>query len=619
MMKRCIIAVVFGLCSPLLFPDAALADEPNVKLKEVVVTATKTEKDPQDVTQSVTVITADEIKKSGATTAGQAIERTVGVDLRDYGSRGSSSEISLRGSTTSQVLVLLDGRRLNSSQSGAYDFSNLPVPLENIERIEIVRGPSSALYGADALGGVINIITKKPQKKIEAAMTGQGGSHGYWALDAVGSGRLGNAYYSLFGGKDASSGYRVNSDYDKTLTGGKIGYDFSKDTSLELAANYSEKEIGTPGSTSYPSATARQWNRNADGGLVFRSKPVKDLDMRFGLNGYQYKLLYPSEQSTHKTNGASTELQINWLSAPSSLLTNLLTVGTEVKADRIESSQNGDHSSSLWAVYIQDELSIGEPFVLILGGRYDEHSVYEGRFSPRASARYLISKTNTIIRASAGRAFRAPTFNDLYWPTTAYTAGNSDLKPEKSVEYEGSVEQQIVKGSSVKMTVFERHVKDMITWRPDASFVWRPTNFSSARITGFEAEAKVTLLDAIVLGANYLFMDTWDQDNGEYISGAPAEQIKSYLNITIPRVKTNVYIEGRYERNYWVPSLGASNPTKHYVVGDIKILQPLTLGPYLKTDLFAGVKNFTNERYEVSGGYPMPRRAEFYGGMTVRF
>jgi outer membrane cobalamin receptor len=229
--------------SGMVFVSGARAEEADVKLPEVVVTATKTEKDPKDVTQSVTVITADDIKKSGATTAGEAIQNTVGMRIRDNGPEGAEASVSIRGATSAQVLVLLDGRRLNSPRTGGYNLSDLPVPLDSIERIEIVRGPSSALYGADAAGGVVNIITKKP-KESKTTAEASAGSHGYDLLAIRNQGSVRLFSYSLSADRETSDGYRANSNLDQARTGGSIGYDFSADSRLDVRVDYLSKEQG---------------------------------------------------------------------------------------------------------------------------------------------------------------------------------------------------------------------------------------------------------------------------------------------------------------------------------------------------------------------------------------
>ena len=615
-MKSRIITVILGFCCSMLLSNTALADEPSTHLKEVVVTATKTEQDPQDLTQSVTVITADEIRKSGARTVAEAIERTTGVEVTDNGPLGAVIGVSIRGSSSTQVLVLLDGRRLNSPGTGGFDLSDLPIPLEKIDRIEIVRGPASALYGADALGGVVNIITKKPTG-FESTITGVGGSHGLWTLGADNAGRVGNFYYDLYVNELRYGGYRINSDLDQTTTGAKLGYDFSKDSSLEATFNYGEKAIGVPGSIEFPSPLAREWDRTLDSALTYKVRFSKELDASVSVYENRDKILYNDPNNPPYSINISTsngvDLQTNWLIT----YWNRLTLGVDARGDHLESIIAGEHSASLVAGYIQDEISFGQPFILILGGRYDDHSVYGGQFDPKASARYLIASTGTIFRASIGRAFSAPTLEDLYWAFDGFEQGNPNLKPETSVEYDGSVEQSLGKGRMIKFTVFDRHVKDLIVWEPDpTTFIYSPMNVDKARISGFEAEAKFTFFDAITWGVNYTYMDPKDLVTGGHVPNVPEDMIKSYINITFP-TKTNFYIEGRYVQNYVQPA-PTPNPSAHYGVVDAKILQPLTFGSYLKTDIFVGIKNLTNRSYEVIAGYPMPP-TEVYAGLTVRF
>jgi len=612
MFGRIIILVAAAWALFLPAANVSAADE-NIQIKEVVVTATRTEKEQKDVTQSVTVITAEDIKKSGATTAAEVIERTSGVELNDYGTRGSLNNISIRGASFQQVLVLLDGRRMNSSSAGGFDMSNLPVLVDEIDRIEIVRGASSALYGTDAVGGVVNIITKTTTTA-ETSVTGEAGSHGYQSVAVANANKMGKFSYALSAGKEKSDGFRTNSDLDKTIAGAKFGYELSQDSSLEMSADYLEKQIGVPGSEQFPSPLAQEWDRNTGASLTYRTKFSKELDLR--LNAYENrdKIIYKDPDfaldSKHvgKTTGA--EAQTNWMVNS----WNQLSAGVEVKEDHLTSTDAGEHTASLWAAYLQDEISIGEPLIVVIGGRNDSHSVYGDKFSPRVSARYLIAGPGTIIRASAGEAFRAPTLNDLYWSFDGFAMGNANLKPETSKEYEGGVEQPFGKGNSVKVIAFERKVKDLIQWQPDANFIYSPVNIGKARITGYEAEVKLVPVEQLTWAVNYTYMDPVDETTGEKIYYViPQRQIKSYVNLSLFSIM-NLYIEGRIVRNYVKPG----EPSWQYEVVDAKVTMPVSLGQHMKAEVFIGEKNIFNRKYSTVKGYPMPP-AEVSGGIALQF
>ncbi len=605
-----------------------MAEDSGVQLKEVVVTATKTEKEPQDITQSVTIITAGDIQKSGATTAAEAVERTVGVEVNENGSKGSISTINIRGANYEQVLVLLDGRRLNSASAGGFDMADLPVPLENIEKIEIVRGPSSALYGADAVGGVVNIITKKPAG-LSTTVTGQAGSHGFQSLTLSNSNKLDKFYYSLFAGKEKYDGFRVNSDLDQGTAGAKLGYDISPDSSVEFTSDWIGKEVGVPGSTQIPSPLARQWDRNLGSALTYKTKSSNEFDLRLNLFQNRDRIIYINadplfpQNSKHTSTATGGEAQTNWLANS----WNLVTFGIETRQDHLDSTSAGEHTASLWAAYLQDEISLSESLIVIVGGRNDSHSIYGDKVSPKVSARYLVAGTGTILRASAGEAFRAPTFNELFWPfstsafsgTTYIEEGNPNLKPEEATEYEVSVEQPVGKGSVIKSAVFERKADNMISWLATAptlsTIQYSPVNIGKARISGYEIEAKIMLLDSVTWAVNYTYMNPKDENTGLYIPNVPAAQLKSYINLTLS-TGTKIYLEGRNVRNYMQPDL--PNPSRHYTVVDTKISQPVKLGEKTRCDVFFGVKNAFNRQYQIVGGYPMPPE-ELYGGVSVQF
>jgi vitamin B12 transporter len=452
-------------------------------------------------------------------------------------------------------------------------------------------------------------------------VTGEAGSHGFWSSTLSNSNKLGKFYYALSAGKEQYDGFRSNSDLDQWIAGAKLGYELSTDSSLELTSDYLDKEIGVPGSLYFPSPLARQLDRSIGSSLTYKTKFSKELDLRLNAYKNRERISYENPDpffpvnSKHTSISSGAEAQTNWLANS----WNQLTFGIDARQDHVDSTDAGQHTASLWAAYLQDDISLGESLIVVIGGRNDSHSVYGDKFSPKASARYLFPSTGTIIRVSAGQAFRAPTLNELYWSFDGFAVGNPDLKPETSREYEAGIEQPFGKGNSVKFTYFERKVDDLIQWLPenpaDITSPYKPINIGKARITGSESEIKLVPFELLTWVINYTYMKAVDEATGVYVYNIPAEQFKSYINLTLP-TKTNLYIEGRYVRNYSQPQL--PNPSLHYTVVDAKILQPVRLGEKTGCDVFFGVKNMFNRQYQAIAGYPAAPQ-EVYGGVSFRF
>ncbi len=623
-MRKVVAGTALWLSSMLIVGSSfAVAD---VQMNEVVVTATKTERKQQDITQSVTVITANEIEKSGATNVAEVISTTAGALVTDQGPLGGLQATTLRGAPYAQVLVLLDGKRLNSAAAGGYDLSELPIPLDAIDRIEIVRGPASALYGADAVGGVVNIITKKPAKPV-TTLTAIDGAR--FNSDSIyNSGRYNNTYYTLSIGKEHSSGYHhLNNNADQTTAGIKLGYDFSATSSVEASSDYVTKDIGVPGSVIYPSPNARQKTSETITGLQYKAKLTNTID--FSIRGYQNEERigfvnpdFSADWSKSRSMTDGTEGQVNWLMNSFSVVT----IGGEKRNDSMVDSGSGTHGDSVTSGYIQDEMSLGDSFILVLGGRNDTHSVFGSKWSPKASARYLNAGSGTILRASYGKSFRAPTLNDLYFSDSFGDTGNPNLRPELAEEYEGGIEQSLGKGNSIKFTAFKRRVTNLISWQTDTiTFTSTPTNIGRAHISGTETEWHLTASDSFSVSLNYTILVPVDDTTGERLYSAeshiPATQLGGSLWIALDN-ETVLSLVGQSVRNYVRPG----EPRWDYYTLDGKITDNFVTRKDLKASAFIGLKNIFNRKYEtviVSGyppeqGYPMPPQ-EFYGGVTVTF
>jgi len=597
----------------------------DVQMNEVVVTATKTERKQQDVTQSVTVIKGDDLVKSGATSVAEAINTTAGALVTDQGPIGSLQAVTLRGAPYAQVLVLLDGKRLNSGAAGGYDLSELPIPLAAIDRIEIVRGPASALYGSDAVGGVVNIITKKtaaPLTNLTAIVGARFNSDSLFH-----SGRDGNTYYTLSVGKEHSSGYHhLNNNADQTTAGIKLGYDFSATSSIEASSDYITKDIGVPGSVIYPSPRAREKDSETITGLQYKTKLTKTID--FSIRGYQNEArigyddpdFFVSSKSRSMTDG--TEAQVNWLMNSFSVVT----IGAEKRNDSMVDNGSGTHGDAVTSGYIQDEMNLGDSLILVLGGRNDTYSTFGSKWSPKASARYLNVEHGTILRASYGKSFRAPTLNDLYFSDAWGDKGNPNLRPESAEEYEGGIEQPFGTGNSIKFTAFKRRVKDLISWQTDTvTFTSTPMNIGRAHISGTETELHFTASSSFSGSLNYTIMFPVDDTTGERLYSAdshiPRMQLGGTLWIALDN-ETVLSLVGQSVRNYVRPG----EPKWDYYTLDGKITDNFVSRKDLKVAAFIGLKNIFNRKYEtviVSGyppdqGYPMPPQ-EFYGGITATF
>lgn len=592
--------------------SAEVRAEEATKLDSVVVTATKTEKDVRDVTQSVTVLSAEEIKKSGATNVAEALQTVTGLMVSDQGPAGAVTTAHVRGSSYAQVLVLLDGIRMNSPRDSGADLSALPVTMDEIERIEVVRGPGSALYGADAVGGVVNIITRRPVAGYVSRAGGAVGSRGYDAIQLGTAGKQGVTLYSIGAERETSDGYRENSDLEQWTVHGRAGFDFGKVAALDLTANYTSKENGVPGSTTFPSLHARQLERTTVLGASYHQKVSKELDLKISTSQTDDTLRYQDPDflvdSRHESTGQASELQMTWVAAPWSIFT----AGYELRRDRLDSTDSGLHAMSNDAWYLQDEAPIGDRFILLIGERFDSHSVYGDQWSSRVSGRYLFG-AGTIVRLSYGESFRAPTFNDLYW-RDAWSTGNPDLRPETAKEYEAGIEQSLGGGSAFKAAWFNRKVKDLILW-DFMVFPMTPENVGKADITGIEAEASLKFSRAVELALNYTYMNPIDEVAREkiYSTIAPRNQYKGRLTVA---VDTDVYVtaEGRGVENYVRPG----DPEWKYSVYDAKIAQKIGQKGKDKGEIYFAMLNIFERKYENAKGYPMPPR-EIRGGLTIPF
>jgi outer membrane cobalamin receptor len=590
---------------------AAEADQSAAVLEEVVVTATRMVEPLSKASASVAVVTAEEIAARGATRLDEVLQDVVGLHVVSSGPAGSLSSASIRGSEAAQVLVLIDGVRLNSPQYGQFDLNQLPVALNEIERIEVLRGAASALYGSNALGGVINIITRSPQETPSTQVGWTEGERKTRIVSGSTSRQAGDFRYRLGAESRASDGYRKNSDFEQYTLNGLFGYSPTEDVDVELSAYHLDYESGIPGSESWPSPDAEQEDKRTVAALKLETPlgPVK-LTAR-GIyehhrNNYRDPGGWVPINETHTIDTYGAELH-----AEKTLNGHSFLVGGDYYRDDLDSTNIGDEDQEHGAVFGQFQADLAASMTLLLGLRYDIHSDFDNELSPRAALHIALTDV-TRVRLSASKAFRAPTLNDLYWPEDSFSKGNPDLDPETAWEYELALEQTLGDRGRVSLAGFLRDAEDLISWQPDDFFVYSPVNVNDARIWGVEVDGRFDLCSFATIGGNYTYLHPKDRDTDEYLLGKPRHEAHGFVALK-PFNETTLRFDGRYLRYY--PEIARKE--KDYFVTDLALTHAIMFGE-VAVDATVSVKNLFNEGYEANPGYPMPPR-ELFAGLTAYF
>ncbi len=496
----------------LFFPSTgAPAAEPKKEetLDPVVVTATRTETPLRDVTTSITVITEEEIRAQQAETVLDALRDVPGLDVVQSGSRGSTTSVFIRGSNSNQVLVLIDGMEVNSGTAGSFNFAHLLT--DNVERIEVLRGAGGTLYGSKAVGGVINILTKRGEGTPKLSLSSEGGNGATHrqALDLAGGTSRWN--YSVAGNFLQSDGFHGdNDDYQNVSTSTRVGYQVMDHASLSGTFWMAETTLGLFNSNvsrTAPDPNDRQEDQFLTTSLQWKHELNPNWDYRLGMG-----LTHSDNKNIKKidtvdtTNSVSSirnrimspEFQINYTS-------DLTDVTFGVDWDILEAQFSGTRrEQNNQALYLQNRMRLLDENLILVGGvRWDNNEDFGKEWSPSASAAYLIRKTGTKLKWNYAESFRAPTFNDLFFPGFS----NPDLSPEKAWEIDFGVEQRLWKDRlGLEVIYFHREVDDLIVFKGS-----RPENIGQTIFDGVELSAVLRLPWGLSWKGNYTFLNVSDR------------------------------------------------------------------------------------------------------------
>lgn len=599
-------AVLLVVCAALPAFAQPLALEP------VVVTATRAARPSAAVISSVAVITAEEIALSGAKNLAEVLRGSVGLHVTDSGTPGSKASVSIRGSEAGQVLVLLNGIRLNSAQMGMFDLGNLPVAVEDIERVEILRGPASALYGSNALGGVVQIFTRQATSEPVTRLSYSEGRYDSRELSFATAGTKGQLRYQLGAAREHSNGYRDNSEFDQSMLDATVGYPLPGGFDLNFSGYQLDKDAEIPGPTYWPTPEANQHDEITHLALALTGPagPLKILARpTYSRQRNEFENSDPDDpqDDRHTLETIGIELQGEMVEGSHQLV-----FGGDVYRDDLDSTANGQVDQDRGALFGQYEFHYSSRLAFLLGLRYDAHSDFSDEACPRAGARFNLTDA-TRLRVSGGRAYRAPTLNDRFWPDTGWVRGNPDLDPETSWEYEVAVDQELGKLGRVTVAGFDRYVDDLINWAPDQNGVWQPTNLTNARIWGVEAGVMLRPASLLGVGVNYTYLQPKDRDTDEYLVGKLRHEANAYVEVG-PQWDATLRLDGSYYHYYDDPMRDEND----FAVFDATLTKTFLVGAATEVELTLAVKNFLDEDYEDTPGFPMPPR-QWFAGLAAHF
>jgi len=500
-------------------PEEPIGDEPTaLEVGDVVVTATRTDTPAEQVGSSVTVVTSEEIKRRQLRLVTDVLRSVPGVDVRRNGGPGSDTSIFMRGGDSDHVLVLLDGVELNDPSSPSRTPILNDLTAEDIERIEVVRGPQSVLYGGDAISGVIQIITKRGSGKARMVGSAEGGSYSTARGDVSVSGATDQLNYAVSGSFWSTDGFSAKSSgverdgYDNSTTSARGGWKPNDQFSLDGMFRYSNAKIDFDGfqyENDHHIDTKQLLARFAPKLSLFDGRWVQTLSGQFSLNERDTKSipfvfpLPPIRPPGVHTKIDSSLYAIDWQNEVRVVEGHLVTLGLEQQWEEANFA-TFDDSRDNFAVYLQDQITWGERFFGTAGFRYDNSSDFESEVTYR-------------FRSSYGTGYKAPSLLNL---SLNSFAPNTNLGPEKSRGVDVGFETSLCDDRFVTTaTFFYNDVDDLIiTFDQDPNpldFVvdYVTLNIDESEAYGVETSVDLEIIKNLRLAGNYTYTHTEAKGN----------------------------------------------------------------------------------------------------------
>ncbi|WP_158961623.1 TonB-dependent receptor plug domain-containing protein [Myroides fluvii] len=610
--------VALTVCS--FFAVAGNAQEKNTttvadNMEEIVIYNQRLQLPSTLKNRNITIVGQDQIKQLPVSSVNELLSFVAGVDLRQRGPNGTQADLSIDGGSFEQNILLLNGQKISDPQTG-HNSLNIPIPLEAVERIEIVRGPSARLYGINSLTGVVNIVTKNPKKDgVFAAAYGgtsfkkdkeddHNETYNNRGIQVGGTLVREKDNHMLFASHDSGNGYRYNTAYhnNKVFYQGNINP--NEHNTLMILAGHANSSFGANGFYAAPGdkeskeiVSTTMLNLSSRHYVSDRFTLMPSVAYRYNFDDYRYyRHRLDVARSRHYTHAITSNVNGEYAADYGKF-----TFGGEMRYEEINSTNIGDHSKSNYGFFAAFQRDWFEKLDVNIGAYVNYNTKYGWEFFPGIDASYNFNP-HWQATFNAGTASRIPSFTDLYLNQRPGNIGNPDLAPEKAyqVEVGGKYRKNRLQAEAF---VFYRDIDDFVDWiRVDINQPYQPYNASKNKTKGLNTALRYQLGEGISLwnlGLSYTYLSpTIENKSAEagvlskYSLESLKHQVVGTVNYTYD--KFSVTLANRFNERLTY---------KSYWITDIRLNYALD-----KVKFYLDAQNIFDTTYIEAGAVPMPGR-----------
>ncbi len=619
-----LVAAAFLLAAPFFCraQNAASSAFPNpeAETEEIVVSATRIPTPEDQSPASVSVITAPDLEIRQTRRVADALREVPGLSVAQTGAPGQLTSVFMRGLRSEHTQVLLDGIPINQGLAGLFNFADLVV--DDVDRIEVVRGPQSTLYGPRALAGVIQIFTKRGSGTPGGEFSAEAGSYSTFRETFTSSGAIEKFDYSIGLSRLDTDNARPNNQYRLSSGIAEAGWSPNEQLRISSLFLYSLADTGNPNSIFNP--------KPFDNFLTEKWLIAPHVDFK-PVDWWEHKLIvsYDHERQVNDPNddgfvGPTRALferttidyqndlkPASWLTLTSGFFYSRVNAGQERPFVSFGPTFISDHTEET-AVFLQASVSPFKGLNLVAGGRYDHFNQFGDVWTYRFAGSYLIAKTDTHLHASVATGFSPPSSQDKIF------GNNFGLEPERDLGWDLGIEQRFCSGSvAVGLTYFHNDLSNVIGLNGQFDTL----NLGAARTQGLEAEVRATPVTDLTLRASYTYLDAEKTSEAD-ISQLPGARLprrprnEAYFSASYlwcKKLRTTVeakFVNAREELNFGGPNFDIEDYAFVNLAAEYEITPRLSI--------FARIDNLTDEQYSEVFGFPALGRAA-YGGFKVRF